>query len=80
MEESAGPVALDAARLLAEWFLELGYLQHADAIQFLHDTFGDVFVGTTEDGRACLRRDVMEALHDLAPLAVAAMPVMYEDD
>ena len=79
MGDSADPTALDAAVVLAEWYLELGYLQQADAVQFLHDTFGEVFVGATEDGRMCFRRDVILALHDVAPLATMAMPVMCGD-
>ncbi len=80
MGDSAGPTALVAACVLAEWFLELGYLQQADAVQFLHDMFGEVFVGATEDGRICFRRDLMQALHDVAPLATTAMPVMCGDE
>jgi hypothetical protein len=53
--------AADAAQLLAEWFVELGYLQHADAVQIVSDAFGDAFVATTEGGRRCLHRDVLEA-------------------
>lgn len=80
MVDPADPTALDAARLLAEWYLELGYLERADAVQFLHDMFGEVFVGATDDGRMCFRRDVICALQHVAPLAVAALPEICGDD
>jgi len=57
----------DAARLLAEWRAELGYLQHADAVQMLADTFGDLFVRPSASGCGCIRCDVLAALHSLAP-------------
>ena len=59
----------DAARLLAEWFTELGYLQHADAVQMLVDAFGDRFVVVTERGQRCIRCDVLDAVHAQVPTA-----------
>ena len=67
-EFQPGSVA-DAARLLAVWFTELGYLQHADAAQLLVDAFGDRFVVVTERGQRCIRCDVLAAWHALAPAA-----------
>lgn len=57
----------DAARLLAEWFIELGYLQHADAVQIVNDEYGDRFVWMTEQGRWAVRSDVLDALRALLP-------------
>jgi hypothetical protein len=56
-----------AARLLADWRAELGYLQHADAVQMLSDAFGDRFVNPSETGHGHIRCDVLAALDALAP-------------
>jgi hypothetical protein len=59
--------ASEAARWLAEWRAELGYLQLADAVQMLTDAFGDRFVSPAASGRCRIRCDVLAALHGLAP-------------
>jgi hypothetical protein len=70
MEEFPPASAADAARLLAEWCTELGYLQHADAAQLLVDAFGDRFVVSSACGQRCIRCDVLAAWQALAPAAV----------
>lgn len=62
-----GDSVVEAVRLLADWRAELGYLQHADAVQMLSDTFGDRFVRPSASGCGCIRCDVLAALHTLAP-------------
>jgi hypothetical protein len=57
----------EAAQLLAVWRAELGYLQLADAVQLLSDTFGDRFVSPAASGSCRIRCDVLDALHGLAP-------------
>jgi hypothetical protein len=57
----------EAARLLADWRAELGYLQLADAVQMLTDTFGDRFVRPSTSGCGCIRCDVLATLQTLAP-------------
>lgn len=58
-------VADDAARLLAEWFAELGYLEQADAAQIVSDAFGDALIWTTALGTRAIRQDVLDALRSL---------------
>jgi hypothetical protein len=55
----------EAAHLLAEWLGELGYLQHADAVQIVSDAFGDAFVAPTAGGQWCIRRDLLDAFRAL---------------
>jgi len=56
-----------AARLLADWRAELGYLQLADAVQMLNDAFGDRFVSPSQTGHGHIRCDVLAALDALTP-------------
>ena len=56
----------DAARLLAEWRAELGYLQLADAVQMLTDAFGDLYVRPSASGCGCIRCDVLADFQTLA--------------
>jgi hypothetical protein len=55
------------ARSLAAWFVELGYLQPADARQIIVDEFGDEFVWTRECGACGIRQDVLVALRTALP-------------
>ena len=61
--------AQDAARFLADWFAELGYLEHADAVQIVSDEFGEAFVRVNTCGRRDMRPDVLKALRVLIPRA-----------
>jgi hypothetical protein len=78
-EASKGAAPREAARLLVEWFNELGYLQHADAVQILRDTFGDAFLVSAAAGRACVCPAVLDALHEFAPEAPPHTRVMCGD-
>jgi hypothetical protein len=64
---TATVTAVEAARFLASWRVELGYLQLADAVQMLNDAYGDRFVSSSAAGHECIRCDVLAALMTLAP-------------
>jgi hypothetical protein len=64
---AAASSADDAARLLVEWFIELGYLEHGDALQIISDEFGDAFLCLGAQGERAIRGDVLDAVRVLMP-------------